>query len=55
MRNKKYWRNAKGKSLDTGMNTADMKKKVLDFIREQHMVEEGDGVLAAVSGGADSV
>lgn len=37
------------------MNTADMKKKVLDFIREQHMVEEGDGVLAAVSGGADSV
>lgn len=37
------------------MNTADMKKKVLDFIREQHMLEEGDGVLAAVSGGADSV
>lgn len=37
------------------MNTADMKKKVLDFIRGQHMVEEGDGVLAAVSGGADSV
>ena len=29
--------------------------RVLEFIREHHMADGGDGVLAAVSGGADSV
>lgn len=32
-----------------------MQKKVLNFIRQQHMFDTGDRVLAAVSGGADSV
>lgn len=32
-----------------------MKKKVRNFIREHHMVEKGECVLAAVSGGADSL
>ena len=32
-----------------------MRKKVRNFIEEYHMVEEGDCVLAAVSGGADSI
>ncbi len=30
-------------------------KKVLSFVKEHHMIENGDHVLAAVSGGADSV
>lgn len=32
-----------------------MEKKVLSFMEEYHMVKEGDCVLAAVSGGADSL
>ncbi|NBH13842.1 tRNA lysidine(34) synthetase TilS [Lachnospiraceae bacterium] len=32
-----------------------MRKKVRNFIEERHMVEKGDCVLAAVSGGADSL
>ena len=32
-----------------------MQKKVLDFMEECHMVEKGEKILAAVSGGADSV
>ena len=28
---------------------------ILDYINEQHLLEEGDGVLLGVSGGADSV
>ena len=32
-----------------------MQKKVRNFIEEYHMVEKGDCVLAAVSGGADSL
>ncbi len=32
-----------------------MRNKVRNFIEEHHMVEEGDCVLAAVSGGADSL
>ena len=31
------------------------RQKVLGFIRKNHMTDHGDGVLAAVSGGADSV
>ena len=31
-----------------------MHNKVRAFMKEYHMVEEGDCVLAAVSGGADS-
>lgn len=31
------------------------RQKVLGFIRKNHMTDRGDGVLAAVSGGADSV
>lgn len=30
-------------------------KKVLSFVKKHHMIEDGDHVLAAVSGGADSV
>ncbi|MCI8893793.1 MAG: tRNA lysidine(34) synthetase TilS [Lachnospiraceae bacterium] len=30
-------------------------KKVLSFVREHHMIEESDHILAAVSGGGDSV
>ena len=30
-----------------------MQKKVRNFMKEYHMVEEGDCVLVAVSGGAD--
>lgn len=32
-----------------------MQKKVLSFIEQYHMIEEGSSVLAAVSGGADSL
>ena len=32
-----------------------MQKKVLDYMEECHMVEKGEKILAAVSGGADSV
>lgn len=32
-----------------------MQKKVIRFIRETHMLEPGDRVIAAVSGGADSI
>lgn len=32
-----------------------MYKKVKEFIRENHMIEEGDFILAGVSGGADSM
>ena len=32
-----------------------MKRKVRNYIEEHHMVEEGDCILAAVSGGADSL
>ena len=31
------------------------RQKVLGFMRNNHMTDRGDGVLAAVSGGADSV
>ena len=31
------------------------RQKVLGFMRNKHMTDRGDGVLAAVSGGADSV
>ena len=31
------------------------RQKVLGFMRDNHMTDRGDGVLAAVSGGADSV
>ena len=31
------------------------RQKVLAFMRKNHMTDRGDGVLAAVSGGADSV
>ena len=32
-----------------------MQKKIEAYIREHHMIEEGSRVIAAVSGGADSV
>ena len=32
-----------------------MQKKVLDFIRQHHMISGGDRIVAGVSGGADSV
>ena len=32
-----------------------MQKKILEFMREHHMAKEGDCILAAVSGGADSL
>ena len=32
-----------------------MQEKIRKFIEEFHMIEEGDTVLAAVSGGADSL
>lgn len=32
-----------------------MLKKVSEYMREQHMIEPGDRVIAGVSGGADSV
>lgn len=32
-----------------------MQKKILSFMEENHMVEEGECILAAVSGGADSL
>ncbi len=32
-----------------------MQKKVLTFMEQHHMAEEGEGILAAVSGGADSI
>jgi len=32
-----------------------MQKKVLEFMEQYHMAEEGERILAAVSGGADSV
>ena len=35
--------------------TGRFRQKVLAFMRKNHMTDRGDGVLAAVSGGADSV
>lgn len=32
-----------------------MKEKVLNYIKKHHMLEQGDGVLLAVSGGPDSI
>ena len=32
-----------------------MKKETLNFIQKYHMAEQGDGVIAGLSGGADSV
>ncbi len=32
-----------------------MQKRIMAFMKEHHMAEEGDCILAAVSGGADSV
>lgn len=32
-----------------------MKKKVIDFIKENSMIKNGDKVLVALSGGPDSV
>ena len=32
-----------------------MKKKVIDFIKENSMIKSGDKVLVALSGGPDSV
>ena len=32
-----------------------MQKKMKSFIEEHHMLKKGDCVLAAVSGGADSI
>lgn len=32
-----------------------MTQRVLEYVKEQHMIEEGDCVVAGVSGGADSV
>ena len=37
------------------VDSFELKRRVKEFIRENKMLEEGDGVLAAVSGGADSV
>ena len=37
------------------VDSFEVKRRVKEFIRENKMLEEGDGVLAAVSGGADSV
>ena len=37
------------------MDVQAMKARVLDFMKSCNMTEGGDGVLAAVSGGADSV
>lgn len=37
------------------MSGQETEKRVLEFIREHHMADGGEGVLAAVSGGADSV
>ena len=39
----------------SGMSGQETEKRVLEFIREHHMADGGEGVLAAVSGGADSV
>lgn len=36
-------------------NVSRFRQKVLGFMRRNHMTDRGDGVLAAVSGGADSV
>ena len=32
-----------------------MENKVFAYIRQYHMIEEGDRIVAGVSGGADSV
>lgn len=32
-----------------------MIKKILDYIKKYHMIEEGDTIIAGISGGADSV
>ena len=32
-----------------------MQKKVFQFMEQYHMAEEGERILAAVSGGADSI
>lgn len=37
------------------MNCLEFKKKVFDWVTQEKLLEPGDGVVAAVSGGADSV
>ena len=37
------------------MNTQMWTMRVREYMKQNHMAEPGDGVLAAVSGGADSV
>ena len=32
-----------------------MQKKVLEFMEQHHMIKEGERILVAVSGGADSM
>jgi len=40
---------------DDAVETRELEKKVIEFMRAEKMAESGDGILAAVSGGADSV
>ena len=37
------------------MDTQNVTKRVSEYMKKHHMAEAGDGILAAVSGGADSV
>ena len=37
------------------MNVQMWTMRVKEYMKQEHMAEPGDGVLAAVSGGADSV
>lgn len=37
------------------MDTREFTRRVSEYMKEHHMAEMGDGILAAVSGGADSV
>ena len=44
-----------GKRKGASLQEMKMQEKIRKFIEEFHMIEEGDTVLAAVSGGADSL
>ena len=51
------WYDAHKQSLhrQDGEQKEKMVKKVFEFMEQQHMLEEGDRIVAGVSGGADSV
>ena len=42
-------------AVKTDVKAGRFRQKVLSFMKKNHMTDRGDSVLAAVSGGADSV